>query len=155
MCSLCMTAMLLPRSHRPSTLHFIRNSLSLLPLSQKRQRFVASLLRCPFSHAACSFFFFTCVKLASDASIWIWDFLVDVLLLFMSGKDEQTVEKHLIAKLFTPVPEEIEGYESSLNDKEDASFWYMQVNASTCDELDDFEEFGAIYDDGDVDEFCE
>ncbi|GJZ27035.1 WAT1-related protein [Tanacetum coccineum] len=86
-------------------------------------------------------------------SIWIWDFLIDVLLLFMNGKDEQTVEKHLIAKLFTPVPEEIEGYGSSLNDKEDASFWYMQVNASTCDELDDFEEFGAIYDDGDVDEF--
>ncbi|GKA19648.1 hypothetical protein Tco_0699563, partial [Tanacetum coccineum] len=86
-------------------------------------------------------------------SIWIWDFLVDVLLLFMNGKDEQTVEKHLIAKLFTPVHEEIEGYESSLNDKEDASFLYMQVNASTCDELDDFEEFRAIYDDGDVDEF--
>ncbi|GJV91355.1 hypothetical protein Tco_1539168 [Tanacetum coccineum] len=58
----------------------------------------------------------------------------------MSTMDEQTVEKHLIAKLFTPVHEEIEGYESSLNDKEDASFLYMQVNASTCDELDDFED---------------
>ncbi|GKB00293.1 hypothetical protein Tco_0828286 [Tanacetum coccineum] len=44
---------------------------------------------------------------------------------------------------------------SSLDDKDDASVWSMQVNASTCDELEDFEEFGAIYDDGDVDEFCD
>ncbi|GKB00294.1 hypothetical protein Tco_0828287 [Tanacetum coccineum] len=56
---------------------------------------------------------------------------------------EETVEKHLIAKLFTPLPEEIEGYESSLDDKDDASVWSMQVNASICDELEDFEEFGA------------
>ncbi|GJY01059.1 hypothetical protein Tco_0359211 [Tanacetum coccineum] len=31
----------------------------------------------------------------------------------------------------------------------------IDLNASTCDELEDFEEFGAIYDDGDVDEFCD
>ncbi|PWA57244.1 hypothetical protein CTI12_AA409420 [Artemisia annua] len=68
---------------------------------------------------------------------------------------EETVEKHLITKLFKELPEEIEGYESSLDDKDDASVWSMQVNASTCDELEDFEEFGAIYDDGDVDKFCD
>lgn len=65
---------------------------------------------------------------------------------------EETLEKNVITKLlFTDFSEKLEGYDSSIDDEDDASVWSVEVNASTRDENEDDDEFKVDYED----ELCE
>ncbi|KAL7609658.1 hypothetical protein Lser_V15G12337 [Lactuca serriola] len=49
-------------------------------------------------------------------------------------ENDETSETNLISKLFMDFPENLEDYDSSVDNEDDASVWSVQVNVSTSDE---------------------